>query len=155
MPRLEGIESFKGRSFHTHYWPHEPIDLAGKRVAVVGTGATGIQVMTKIADKFSRMLTVLQRRPNWSAPLNNSTISEAEMAEIRARYEEIFAIRTRSASFLHQPDHRGFYEISREERLKLWDKLYDEPGFGIWLANFQKIYVDEAANAESVGQPHG
>ena len=148
MPRLEGIESFKGRSFHTYYWPHEPIDLAGKKVAVIGTGATGIQVIAEIADKVGD-LKVFQRRPNWSAPLNNSAISAAEMAEIRSRYDEIFAACTRSpGAFLHEPDHRGFYEISREERLKLWDKLYDEPGFGIWLANFREIFVDEAANAE-------
>jgi cation diffusion facilitator CzcD-associated flavoprotein CzcO len=148
MPRLEGIESFKGRSFHTYYWPHEPIDLAGKKVAVIGTGATGIQVIAEIADKVGD-LKVFQRRPNWSAPLNNSVISEAEMAEIRSRYDEIFAACTRSpGAFLHEPDHRGFYEVSREERLKLWDKLYDEPGFGIWLANFREIFVDEAANAK-------
>ncbi|MGZ5873588.1 MAG: flavin-containing monooxygenase [Bradyrhizobium sp.] len=148
MPRLEGIESFKGRSFHTHYWPHEPLDLAGKKVAVVGTGATGIQVIAEIADKVDE-LTVFQRRPNWSAPLNNSAISEAEMADIRARYAEIFAACARSpGAFLHEPDHRGFYEVSREERLRLWDKLYDEPGFGIWLANFREIFVDEAANAQ-------
>ena len=148
MPRLEGIESFNGRSFHTYYWPHEPLDLAGKKVAVIGTGATGIQVIAEIADKVGE-LTVFQRRPNWSAPLNNSAISETEMADIRARYDEIFAACARSpGAFLHEPDHRGFYEVSREERLKLWDKLYDEPGFGIWLANFREIFMDEAANAE-------
>jgi len=148
LPRLEGIDSFKGHSFHTYYWPHEPPDLAGKRVAVVGTGATGIQVIAEIAGEVGE-LTVFQRRPNWSAPLNNSAISEAEMADIRARYDEIFAACARTpGAFLHEPDHRGFYEVSREERLKLWDRLYDEPGFGIWLANFREIFMDEAANAE-------
>jgi cation diffusion facilitator CzcD-associated flavoprotein CzcO len=148
MPRLQGIDSFKGRSFHTYYWPHEPIDLAGKKVAVIGTGATGIQVIGEIADKVGE-LKVFQRRPNWSAPLNNSSISETEMADIRARYDEIFSACARSpGAFLHEPDRRGFYEVSREERLKLWDKLYDEPGFGIWLANFREIFMDEAANAE-------
>jgi cation diffusion facilitator CzcD-associated flavoprotein CzcO len=148
MPRLQGIDSFKGRSFHTYYWPHEPIDLAGKKVAVIGTGATGIQVIAEIADKVGE-LKVFQRRPNWSAPLNNSSISETEMADIRARYDEIFTACARSpGAFLHEPDRRGFYEVSREERLKLWDKLYDEPGFGIWLANFREIFMDEAANAE-------
>ncbi len=148
MPRLAGIESFKGRSFHTYYWPHEPLDLTGKKVAVIGTGATGIQIIAEIADKVGE-LTVFQRRPNWSAPLNNSAISETEMADIRARYDEIFAACARSpGAFLHEPDPCGFYEVSREERLKLWDKLYDGPGFGIWLANFREIFVDEAANAE-------
>ncbi len=148
MPRLEGIEDFKGHSFHTHYWPHDPVDLAGKKVAVIGTGATGIQLIGEIADKVGD-LTVFQRRPNWSAPLNNSAISEEEMADIRSRYEEIFAACARTpGGFLHGPDRRGFYEVTREERVELWDKLYDEPGFGIWLANFREIFMDEAANAE-------
>ncbi|ODM77300.1 flavin-containing monooxygenase [Bradyrhizobium elkanii] len=148
MPRVPGIDDFKGRSFHTYYWPHEPVDLAGKKVAVIGTGATGIQLIGEIADKVGE-LTVFQRRPNWSAPLNNSAISDEEMADIRARYDEIFAACALTpGSFVHGPDKRGFYEVSREERLNLWDKLYDEPGFGIWLANFREIFMDEAANAE-------
>ncbi|MBS0546905.1 MAG: NAD(P)/FAD-dependent oxidoreductase [Proteobacteria bacterium] len=148
LPRLEGIDSFKGRSFHTYYWPQEHVDLRGKKVAVIGGGATAIQVIGEIADKVGD-LTVFQRRPNWSAPLNNSPISEEEMADIRKRYDEIFAACARSpGGFVHEPDRRGFYDVSREERLKLWDKLYDEPGFGIWLANFKEIFMDEAANAE-------
>jgi cation diffusion facilitator CzcD-associated flavoprotein CzcO len=148
LPRLEGMERFKGRSFHTFDWPHEPVEMAGKRVAVIGTGATGIQVIGEIADKVGE-LTVFQRRPNWSAPLNNGPISDAEMADIRRRYDEIFATCARTpGGFEHEPDRRGFFEVTREERLALWDKLYDEPGFGIWLRNFKEIFTDEKANAE-------
>ncbi|MBR1284455.1 NAD(P)/FAD-dependent oxidoreductase [Bradyrhizobium sp. AUGA SZCCT0177] len=148
LPRLEGMESFKGRSFHTFYWPHEPVEMAGKKVAIIGTGATAIQVIGEIADKVGE-LTVFQRRPNWAAPLNNGPISDEEMADIRSRYDDIFAACARSpGGFEHEPDRRGFYEVTREERLALWDKLYDEPGFGIWLSNFREIFTDEVANAE-------
>jgi len=75
LPRIEGMDSFTGPSFHTYYWPHEPIDLAGKKVAVIGTGATGVQVIGAIADQVGE-LTVFQRRPNWCAPLNNGPISD-------------------------------------------------------------------------------
>jgi len=147
-PRIEGMDSFEGQSFHTFDWPQEPVELAGKRVAVIGTGATGIQVIGEIADKVGD-LTVFQRRPNWSAPLHNGPISGEEMADIRTRYEEIFATCARTpGGFEHEPDRRGFHNLSREERVALWDKLYDEPGFGIWLANFVEIFVDEEANAE-------
>jgi len=148
MPRVPGVEKFKGPSFHTYYWPHYPVDLSGKRVAVIGTGATGVQVISDIADKVAE-LTVFQRRPNWCAPLNNGPISEQEMNEIRARYDEIFEKCLHSpGGFEHEPDRRGFYEVSREERVKLWDRLYGEPGFGIWLSNFREIFMDEVANAE-------
>jgi cation diffusion facilitator CzcD-associated flavoprotein CzcO len=147
-PRLKGMEKFKGRSFHTFYWPHEPVELAGKKVAVIGTGATGIQVIAEIADKVGE-LTVFQRRPNWSAPLNNGPISDAEMADIRARYDEIFKTCARTpGGFEHEPDRRGFYEVSREERVALWDKLYGAPGFAVWLRNFREIFTDEKAYSE-------
>ena len=66
----------------------------------LGTGATAIQVIGEIADKVGE-LTVFQRRPNWSAPLNNSPISDVEMADIRARYDEIFAACKRTLERLH------------------------------------------------------
>ena len=148
LPRFAGMDSFKGRSFHTFHWPHQPVELAGKKVAVIGTGATAIQIIGEIADKVGE-LTVFQRRPNWSAPLNNSPISDTEMADIRARYDDIFETCGRTpGGFVHEPDRRGFFEVTREERLALWDRLYDEPGFGIWLSNFREIFTDPAANAE-------
>jgi cation diffusion facilitator CzcD-associated flavoprotein CzcO len=148
MPKLAGMASFKGQSFHTFHWPHEPVDMKNKRVAVLGTGATAIQVIGEIADKVGD-LTVFQRRPNWTAPLNNRVITDAEMAEIRARYEEIFETCARTpGGFEHEPDRRGFYDVSREQRLALWDRLYEEPGFGIWLQNFREIFMDEKANEE-------
>ncbi len=147
-PRFEGMETFKGPSFHPFEWPHEPLDLTGKRVAVIGTGATAVQLIPEVA-KIAGSLTVFQRRPNWAAPLNNAPISADEMAAIRARYDEIFATCARTpGGFEHEPDRRGFYEVSREERLDLWRRLYDGPGFGIWLRNFVEIFTDENANAE-------
>ena len=148
LPRYEGMDEFKGPSFHTFYWPHEPVDMKGKKVAVIGTGATAIQLIPEVAAEAGE-LTVFQRRPNWCAPLNNSPISEEEMADIRSRYDEIFAACARSpGGFEHEPDRRGIWELSPEERVALWDRLYDEPGFGIWLRNFREIFTDEDANAE-------
>ena len=148
LPNFEGMASFEGQSFHASQWPHEPLDLTGKRVAVVGSGATAIQLIPEVA-KVAKNLTVFQRRANWAAPLNNGPISSSDMDELRERYDEIFATCARTpGGFEHEPDRRGFYDVSREERLKLWDRLYDEPGFGIWLQNFTDIFFDEKANAE-------
>ena len=148
MPRIEGVGAFKGPAFHTYDWPHEGVDLAGKRVGIIGTGATGIQVIAEIADKVGS-LTVFQRRPNWSAPLNNGPISAQEMADIKTRYDEIFATCAASpGGFEHVPARTGFWEATPEERRALWDRLYDQPGFGIWLSNYKEIFFDEKANAE-------
>src|ERR1700761_283990 len=101
MPRVDGVESFKGQSFHTARWPHEPVSFEGKRVAVIGTGATGVQTIQEVA-KTAGTLTVFQRTPNWCAPLLNSRISAEEMAEIRAGYKEMFQrYQETFACFLH------------------------------------------------------
>ena len=148
MPRFEGMETFRGPSFHTFWWPHEPLDLRGKRVGVVGTGATGVQVIAAIADQVAE-LTVFQRRPNWCAPLHNGPISEAEMDRIKATYDEIFDRCARTpGAFLHGPDRRRIAEVPREERLAFWEQLYASPGFGIWLGNFRDVLMDDDANAE-------
>ncbi len=148
LPRYEGIDDFAGEAFHTYWWPKEPVPLVGRRVGIIGTGATGVQVIAEIADEV-RELTVFQRRPNWSSPLNNSPISEAEMAEIRERYDEIFANCAMSTGgFEHVPDRRGFWNLTREERIAFWDELYEKPGFAILQGNFPEIFYDEAANRE-------
>ncbi len=147
LPNYPGMDDFDGRSFHTYRWPDD-LDITGKRVGVIGTGATGIQVIAEIADKVDE-LTVFQRRPNWSTPLNNAPISEAEMADIRARYDEIFEnCATSPGGFEHNPDRRGFWNLTPEERIATWDRLYDEPGFALLAQNFTEIFFDEKANAE-------
>jgi len=152
MPKIDGIESFKGQSCHTARWPHEdgpegPVSFEGKRVAVIGTGATGVQTIQEVA-KTAGHLTVFQRTPNWCAPLHNAQISKQEMAEIRGRYPEIFErCRETFACFLHSPDPRKATEVTEGEREALWEKLYSNRGFGMWQGNFRDILVDRTANA--------
>src|SRR5947207_284685 len=67
MPAIPGVESFRGESYHTGRWPHEPVSFERKRVAVIGTGATAVQAITEIAKTVGH-LTVFQRTPNWCAP---------------------------------------------------------------------------------------
>jgi len=148
MPRVEGIDDFKGPAFHTARWPHEPISFEGKRVAVIGTGATGVQTIQEVAKTVGH-LTVFQRRPNWCTPLHNRKIDKAEMAEIRKGYPELFErCRQTYACFVHTVDPRGTYEVTKEERLAFWEELYASPGFGIWQGNFRDILVDRTANKD-------
>jgi cation diffusion facilitator CzcD-associated flavoprotein CzcO len=147
MPRIEGVERFEGESFHTYYAP-QGVNVDGKRVAVIGTGATGVQVIAEIADKVAE-LTVFQRRPNWCAPLHNGPIDEEEMAKIKASYDEIFArCKETPGSFIHGPDRREFFELSKEERRAFWEQLYQARGFSKWLGNFREVFMDARANAE-------
>ena len=106
MPTIPGVESFRGEAYHTGRWPHEPVSFAGKRVGVIGTGATAVQAITEIAKTVGH-LTVFQRTPNWCAPLHNSKIDAATQARIKATYPEIFArCRESFGCFIHDADPR-------------------------------------------------
>jgi cation diffusion facilitator CzcD-associated flavoprotein CzcO len=146
LPRIEGRDSFKGQTFHTARWPKEKVALAGKRVAVIGTGATGVQTIQTIASEVGQ-LTVFQRTPNWCAPLHNGKIDAETQAKIRAGYPRMFArCQETFACFIHTPDPRGAFEVSDAEREAFYEKLYGERGFGIWQGNFKDILTDRAAN---------
>ncbi len=147
LPVIEGRDSFKGQSFHTARWPKEPVDFTGKRVAVIGTGATGVQTIQTIASQVGS-LTVFQRTPNWCAPLHNGKIDAETQTKIKAGYGEMFArCQETFACFLHTPDPRGAFEVTDEEREAFYEKLYGERGFGIWQGNFKDILTDRKANA--------
>jgi cation diffusion facilitator CzcD-associated flavoprotein CzcO len=147
LPKIAGVDSFGGQSFHTARWPHEPVDFSGKRVAVIGTGATGVQTIQTIAGSVGH-LTVFQRTPNWCAPLHNGKIDAETQQKIKAGYPEIFRrCQETFACFLHTPDPRGAFEVSDEEREAFYEKLYAERGFGIWQGNFRDILTDRKANA--------
>ena len=146
MPRIEGVDTFMGQSFHTARWPHEPVGFEGKRVAVIGTGATGVQTIQEVV-KTAGHLTVFQRTPNWCAPLHNSKIDAEAMTRIKADYPEMFRrCQETFACFLHTPDPRGAFEVTADEREAFFETLYASPGFGIWQGNFRDILTDPAAN---------
>ncbi|MBR0673843.1 flavin-containing monooxygenase [Neoroseomonas soli] len=148
MPGFPGIDDFLGQSFHTGLWPKEEVDFAGKRVAVIGTGASGVQTIQEVA-KTAAQLTVFQRTPNWCAPLHNGKIGAEEMEEIRTRYDAIFQRCQETFScFLHTPDPRNTFDVSAEEREAFLEQLYSERGFGIWVGNFKDMLTDRAANEE-------
>ena len=148
FPNIEGMDRFRGEACHTGLWPHEPVKFAGKRVAVIGTGATAVQVIQTIASQVDH-LTVFQRTPNWCAPLGNSKISKEQMQDIKQHYAEIFAKCNESyGAFLHAMDPRSVFDLSPQEREAYFEKLYNTPGFAIWLGNCRDTLTDEKANAE-------
>ena len=151
LPRIPGIDSFKGEWAHTARYPQGGFggrgnDFSGKRVGVIGTGATGVQVIQEVA-KTADSLTVFQLAPEWCAPLKNGPLDQAEMDDIKANYRKIFAECNETfGAFHHKFDPRSALEVPAEEREAFWERKYNEPGFGIWLANFRDIMTDRAAN---------
>jgi len=148
VPDFEGIDSFQGDWCHTGRWPAAGMDLAGKRVGVIGTGATGVQLITEIAKEVGH-LTVFQRTANYCAPLRNRLIDPETQRQIKANYPEIFKKCSDTAgSFMHQFDSRSAMSVSPEERLEQYEKLWTEPGFKKWLSNFYDVMMPGEANED-------
>ena len=146
VPDFAGLDSFSGDWCHTGRWPAEGMDLAGKRVGVIGTGATAVQLITEIAKEVTH-LTVFQRTANYCAPLRNSEIDPDTQREIKASYPEIFKkCHDSKSAFMYDSDPRSALEVSPEERLARYEELWAEPGFKKWLANFQDTMTPGEAN---------
>ncbi|KAF1847894.1 cyclohexanone monooxygenase [Cucurbitaria berberidis CBS 394.84] len=151
LPKIPGIADFRGKAFHTSRWPGDidiSRDFAGKKIGIIGTGATGIQTISALSkDPSLGSLSVFQRTANWSAPLRNTTISAEEMMIAKGGYDAIFQrCATTPAGFLHEADPRKSLEVTPEARVEHWEKLYNSPGFGKWLGVFSDTYTDREAN---------
>ena len=148
VPDFEGLDGYQGAWCHTGRWPKEGMDLAGKRVGVIGTGATAVQLITEIAKEVGH-LTVFQRTANYCAPLRNREIDDEMQAEIKAAYPEIFKkCMETPGSFVHEFDTRSALEVSPEERMERYEDLWAEPGFKKWLSNFYDVLLPGEANED-------
>jgi cation diffusion facilitator CzcD-associated flavoprotein CzcO len=145
-PDIPGMDSFQGELYHTATWPDKEVSFAGKQVAVIGTGATGIQAITEIA-KDAGHLTVFQRTPNWAVPLRNRPLSSEEMAEIRAGYPEMFAkLQTTVGGFVHSWDPTPSTAYTDTALLERYEEAWNAPGFAKWFGLPNDIATDVKAN---------
>ncbi|KAF2705436.1 hypothetical protein K504DRAFT_537031 [Pleomassaria siparia CBS 279.74] len=129
LPAIPGIETFKGESFHTSRWP-ENLDIS-----------------RDFAEPSIKSISVFQRTANWSAPLRNSDISFDQMDKHKTEYGAIFERCAKSPSgFLYEADPRKTADVTDDERLAFYEKLYSEPGFSKWLGVFSDRYTDRQAN---------
>jgi cation diffusion facilitator CzcD-associated flavoprotein CzcO len=147
-PSIPGRERYQGEAHHTGQWPKEPVDFAGKRVAVIGTGASGVQLIPEVA-KEAADLVVYQRTPNWNSPLNNGPITDEEQARIKATYDEIYDSCMRSfAGFVHRASRKHAFDDSKEQRWALYEQLYQQRGFAKLISNYRDTMTSREANAE-------
>ena len=137
---------FQGQSCHTHYWPKEPVTLRGQ------ARRGDRHRRDRHADHHGSRQ---DRRPSDRVPAHPAMVRAVAQCQdqqggdgrIRANYAEIFArCQETYGCFIHATDPRGTFEVTQEEREAFWEKLYGEPGFGIWMGNFRDILVDREAN---------
>jgi cation diffusion facilitator CzcD-associated flavoprotein CzcO len=147
-PDVPGRDDFRGEAYHTGRWPATPVDFTGKRVAVVGTSSSGVQVVPAILDEVAT-LTVYQRTANWCTPLNNAPITPGQQARLRAEFEELRQVLNTSIHGFHHPvNPRTAFEDAEAERQAFYEKMWASPGFMKLTSNYADLLLDDAANAE-------
>ncbi|MGH6611760.1 MAG: flavin-containing monooxygenase, partial [Burkholderiaceae bacterium] len=146
IPKWKGLESFKGKAYHTSQWPHDGVDFTGKRVGVIGTGATAVQAIPEIAQQ-AKHLTVFQRTPNYCVPARNGKVDPEVVSKRKADYEGIVGrIKTSFFGQEHYYIPKSVLEATPEEREREFDRMWDAGGFAFWLANYQDMFFVKEAN---------
>ncbi|MCB2049882.1 MAG: NAD(P)/FAD-dependent oxidoreductase [Novosphingobium sp.] len=141
-----GQDDFDGQVIYSAQWPRDGVDYAGKRIAIIGTGSSGVQ-MTPVIAKTAKHLTVFQRTANYSIPAANAPMSDEEDAAVKANYAERRDQARNSPSGLgFVPDRRSASEVPMDEREEAFEKAWHRLGFGFALV-FKDILLDEKSNA--------
>lgn len=146
-PDIDGIERFAGEIHHTGQWPHEGVELSGRRVAVIGTGSSGIQSIPLIAAEAAHV-TVFQRTPCFTVPARNRPLTDDEVAEVKARYRERRAAQRDShGGTLTTAPEQSAHEVDEAERLRRFDAIWEQGTLFGFLGAFNDVLIDEEANA--------
>ena len=147
IPDIPGLDSFEGDWHHTGSWPHEKVDFVGKRVAVIGTGSSGIQAIPVIAKQAKR-LSVFQRTPQYSIPARHETVDRRFIEEdVKPNYDEIWEkARWSRSGFPVEFSQRSALDVSEEERLEIYETYWAKGGFGFLHGTFADIRTDIRAN---------
>lgn len=145
MPDIAGADSFAGASYHTGQWPHESVDFTGKRVAVIGTGSSGVQSIPVIAEQADH-LTVFQRTANFAVPSHNRPMDFAAQAEIKATYQDL-RDRARKNRNGHQygPNDVSALTASSEDLEKEFSFRWERGGLS-FTGSFRDLLLDKDAN---------
>ena len=145
VPKFPGLESFKGKRYHTGEWPHEGVDFTGKRVGMIGTGSTGIQAAPVIAAQAAH-LTVFQRTANYSVPARNTPLAPDFQQYIKEHPAEIRAVTRETLNGMaYRIESRLAVETPPEEREKIYEAAWDRGGLQ-FRAAFQDMMVSKKAN---------
>jgi cation diffusion facilitator CzcD-associated flavoprotein CzcO len=146
VPDFPGRDTFEGDTYHTGRWPHEGVDFTGKRVGIIGTGATGIQAIPLIAEQADH-LTVFQRTANYAIPARNGPADPEVTKARKAEYDEIWdRLRQSYFGFEHYFIERSALDDSPEERDRELQARWNDGGFGLWLGNYQDLFFVKEAN---------
>ncbi|MFP6772041.1 MAG: NAD(P)/FAD-dependent oxidoreductase [Alphaproteobacteria bacterium] len=144
-PNIDGLDSFRGDTYHTGQWPHEGVDFTGKRVGVIGTGSSAIQSIPIMAAQADH-LTVFQRTPNYMVPAHNGPLDQAYAAEVKADYGALRdRARTRPGGIDIEINLAPALEASDAARREVYESKWARGGFG-FMGSYGDLMLEQAAN---------
>jgi cyclohexanone monooxygenase len=145
-PEFDGVELFRGQVYLTGNWLDENIDFTGQRVAIIGTGSSGIQAISEIA-KTAGHLTVFQRTPNYATPIVNGPADPDVISAVKANYAQVReASRNHFLGVPYTQVQPSALAVSAEERRRTFDERWNAGGFQLFIDSYQDILFDKNAN---------
>ncbi|HZZ49885.1 MAG TPA: NAD(P)/FAD-dependent oxidoreductase [Pseudonocardia sp.] len=145
-PAVPGTETFTGETYLTSRWPKGEVDFTGKRVGVIGTGASAIQAIPVIAEQAAQ-LTVFQRTPNYVMPAQNHRLTDEQRQQIKDDYPRIWEQARRHVfGFPMDPAGRVYDDVTDQEREKIFEQGWADGGFHYVFETFDDIILDERSN---------
>ncbi|WP_342725675.1 NAD(P)/FAD-dependent oxidoreductase [Bradyrhizobium sp. B097] len=142
-----GQETFKGELFHTARWPKGPIELAGKRVGVVGNGATGIQVIQSIAGEVGH-LKVFIRTPQYIIPMKNPKWDAADAEAYKSKFKFLTERLPKTFTGFEFDFEHAWADLTPQQRRQVIEDCWNDGSLKLWVSSFAELFFDEAINAE-------
>jgi cyclohexanone monooxygenase len=145
-PPFPGLDTFRGEWMMTAKWPKEPVDFAGKKVVLIGTGATGVQLIPVVA-RDAEQLTVLQRTPNYVVPTRNHAIEPNHLAEIKRNYDKVWAqTEVQVFAFDIPAANRMSTDVPRDQWNQVFEYGWEAGGFRFLFETFDDLLLNLEAN---------
>jgi cyclohexanone monooxygenase len=145
VPDFKGRETFKGTTYHTGHWPHEGVDFTGKRVAVIGTGSSGIQAIPEIARQAAHVH-VFQRTPNYSIPARNTPMTPEHEQFWKSNYNEHREMQRRSRTgIVNNLNDVSAMSVSQADRLRQYQARWATGGT-TFMASFNDLVTNKESN---------
>lgn len=148
VPPFPGHETYRGIAAHTARYPREGIDLKGKKVGVVGTGATAIQVIQTIAAEVGE-LKVFQRTPQYAVAMRNPQFTDADREHYKAKARDLYErVNSTFAGFDFDPEYGSWYDHTPEKRREILETVWSDGSLSMWVGSFAEVLTDEEVGAE-------
>ncbi|PSO19295.1 NAD(P)/FAD-dependent oxidoreductase [Bradyrhizobium sp. MOS003] len=142
-----GQETFKGQLFHTARWPREPVEFGGKRVGVIGNGATGIQVIQTIAGEVGH-LKVFVRTPQYMIPMKNPKYSKEDAEAYKSKFQHLTERLPHTFTGFEYDFEHAWAGLTPERRREVIEDCWNDGSLKLWISSFAELFFDAEVNAE-------